>query len=90
MFFDGEQLVEIPGPRHPEPGGARFGLHALLGSGGAAGLGRRAAAAARMAKALAARAVRDGLTEIGAGAGPVNVLGHGTKRTRRSHCPRRA
>jgi hydroxymethylpyrimidine/phosphomethylpyrimidine kinase len=31
--------------------------------------------AARRAKELASSAVRDGLTEIGAGAGPVSVLG---------------
>ena len=31
--------------------------------------------AAREAAATASRAVRDGLTEIGAGEGPVNVLG---------------
>jgi hypothetical protein len=33
--------------------------------------------AARTAKELASRAVADGLVEIGAGAGPVNVLGLG-------------
>jgi hydroxymethylpyrimidine/phosphomethylpyrimidine kinase len=31
--------------------------------------------AARIARAMAARAVRDGLRDVGAGAGPVDVLG---------------
>jgi len=31
--------------------------------------------AARMARDVASRAVRDGLSEIGAGAGPVDALG---------------
>jgi hydroxymethylpyrimidine/phosphomethylpyrimidine kinase len=31
--------------------------------------------AARVAKAAAARSVRDGLRELGSGAGPVDVLG---------------
>ena len=79
VFFDGEQLVEIPGERHPSR--ASHGSGCTHSSVLAARLawGDEPLAAARAAKALAARAVRDGLTEIGEGAGPVNVLGIGTE-----------
>jgi hydroxymethylpyrimidine/phosphomethylpyrimidine kinase len=77
VFFDGERLVDIPGPRHP--GRAAHGSGCTHSSVLASRLawGDDPLQAARMAKAFAARAVRDGLTEIGAGAGPVNVLGLG-------------
>jgi hydroxymethylpyrimidine/phosphomethylpyrimidine kinase len=77
VFFDGARLVEIPGPRHP--GGAAHGSGCTHSSVLAARLawGEDPLDAARAAKALAARAVRDGLVDIGAGAGPVNVLGLG-------------
>jgi hydroxymethylpyrimidine/phosphomethylpyrimidine kinase len=79
VFFDGEQLIEIPGERHPSR--ASHGSGCTHSSVLAARLawGDSPLAAARVAKALAARAVRDGLTEIGEGAGPVNVLGIGTE-----------
>jgi hydroxymethylpyrimidine/phosphomethylpyrimidine kinase len=78
VFFDGENLVEIPGPRHPSR--AAHGSGCTHSSVLAARLawGDDPLEAARTAKAMAARAVRDGLTEIGAGPGPVNVLGIGT------------
>jgi hydroxymethylpyrimidine/phosphomethylpyrimidine kinase len=74
-FFDGEQLIEIPGERFP--GGAAHGSGCTHSSVLAARLawGDEPLPAARAAKQLAARAVRDGLTSIGAGAGPVHVLG---------------
>ena len=58
----------------------RIGLHALLG----AWLPTSRAAldpleAAKAAKRIASEAVRDGLREIGAGPGPVDVLGLGTR-----------
>jgi hydroxymethylpyrimidine/phosphomethylpyrimidine kinase len=67
--------VEIPGELHP--GGAAHGSGCTHSSTLAAHLARAmrledAAAEARMA---ASRAVRDGLREIGAGPGPVDVLG---------------
>jgi hydroxymethylpyrimidine/phosphomethylpyrimidine kinase len=79
VFFDGERVVEIPGPRHP--GRDAHGSGCTHSSVLAARLawGDDPLAAAQVAKALAAGAVRDGLTEIGAGAGPVNVLGLGTE-----------
>jgi hydroxymethylpyrimidine/phosphomethylpyrimidine kinase len=74
-FFDGERLVELPGERYP--GGAAHGSGCTHSSVLAArlALGDDALAAAKVAKEMAARAVRNGLREIGAGAGPVDVLG---------------
>ncbi len=75
VLFDGEDVVEITGERFP--GGAAHGSGCTHSSVLAARLawGDGLAAAARVAKDLAARSVRDGLREIGMGAGPVDVLG---------------
>jgi hydroxymethylpyrimidine/phosphomethylpyrimidine kinase len=75
VFFDGSDVVELPGERYP--GGAAHGSGCTHSSVLAARLARGDSPleAARVAKRLAAQAVRDGLTGIGAGAGPVNVLG---------------
>ena len=74
-FFDGERLIEIPGRRHPD--GAAHGSGCTHSSVLAARLawGDDPLEAARTAKEAAARAVADGLTQIGAGVGPVDVLG---------------
>jgi hydroxymethylpyrimidine/phosphomethylpyrimidine kinase len=75
VFFDGERLVELPGPRHPD--GAAHGSGCTHSSVLAARLayGDDPLEAARTAKALASRAVAQGLHEIGGGAGPVDILG---------------
>jgi hydroxymethylpyrimidine/phosphomethylpyrimidine kinase len=75
VFYDGSKLVEIPGERYPD--GAAHGSGCTHSSALAAhlALGFEPLDAARAAKRMAAEAVRDGLAEIGAGAGPVNVLG---------------
>lgn len=75
LFFDGESLVEVPGERFPD--GAAHGSGCTHSSALAAHLahGFTPLAAARAAKARAAIAVRDGLREIGKGAGPVDALG---------------
>jgi len=75
VFFDGTDLVEIPGLRHPA--GAAHGSGCTHSSAMAAGLalGLDPLEAARWARVLASEAVRDGLSDLGAGAGPVNVLG---------------
>lgn len=74
-FFDGERLVEIPGERYPD--GAAHGSGCTHSAALAArlALGDDPLTAARQAKAIASTAVRDGLRELGRGAGPVDVLG---------------
>ncbi len=75
VFFDGTEVVELPGKRHPD--GAAHGSGCTHSSIVAARLawGDEPLQAARRAKELAAQAVANGLVEIGAGAGPVDVLG---------------
>src|SRR4051794_18318091 len=74
-FFDGERLVELPGERYPE--GAAHGSGCTHSSALAAhlALGLDPLEAARRAKQIASEAVRDGLRDLGAGAGPVDVFG---------------
>ena len=73
-------VVEIPGPRYP--GGAAHGSGCTHSSALAAqlALGLEPLEAARAAKRIASEAVRDGLRDIGAGAGPVDVLGIAARR----------
>jgi hydroxymethylpyrimidine/phosphomethylpyrimidine kinase len=75
VFFDGAEVESIAGERHPE--GAAHGSGCTHSSALAAQLahGVEPLEAARNAKRIAAEAVRNGLREIGAGAGPVDVLG---------------
>ena len=75
VFVDGERLVEIPGERYP--GGTAHGSGCTHSSALAAhlALGFEPLDAARRAKAVASEAVRQGLREVGEGAGPVDVFG---------------
>jgi hydroxymethylpyrimidine/phosphomethylpyrimidine kinase len=75
VYYDGVELVEIPGERHPD--GAAHGSGCTHASVLAAQLARGESPlqAARIAKLLAAQAVAGGLESIGAGPGPVDVLG---------------
>jgi hydroxymethylpyrimidine/phosphomethylpyrimidine kinase len=75
LFYDGHDLVAIPGERHPD--GAAHGSGCTHSSALAAhlALGFTPLEAARAAKRIASEAVRDGLRDIGRGAGPVDVLG---------------
>jgi hydroxymethylpyrimidine/phosphomethylpyrimidine kinase len=75
VFFDGQRLIELPGERYQS--GATHGSGCTHSSVLAARLahGDTPLQAARVAKRLASLAVRDGLCELGAGAGPVDVLG---------------
>jgi hydroxymethylpyrimidine/phosphomethylpyrimidine kinase len=69
-----QQAIEIAGERHAD--GAAHGsgcTHSSLLAAHLA-LGRTPLQAARAARELTADAVRDGLREVGAGAGPVDVL----------------
>ncbi|MDQ3742756.1 MAG: bifunctional hydroxymethylpyrimidine kinase/phosphomethylpyrimidine kinase, partial [Actinomycetota bacterium] len=74
VVWDGVRLVEIPGERHPD--GAAHGSGCTHSSTLAARLahGDDPLDAARAAKHAASEAVRNGLREVGAGAGPVDVL----------------
>jgi hydroxymethylpyrimidine/phosphomethylpyrimidine kinase len=87
LFFDGETFAVIPGPRHPD--GAAHGSGCTHSSALAAqlALGAPALEAARTARAVAAEAVRQGLRELGEGAGPVDVLGVATRERSRSALP---
>jgi hydroxymethylpyrimidine/phosphomethylpyrimidine kinase len=75
VFFDGERLELLPGERYPD--GAAHGSGCTHSSTLAAelALGTDPLEAARRAKEVAAAAVRDGLSDLGAGAGPVDVFG---------------
>ncbi len=74
VYFDGERMETLGGPRFPD--GAAHGSGCTHSSTLAAqlALGASALDAARTAKAIAAEAVHRGLRELGAGAGPVAVL----------------
>ncbi len=75
VFFDGSRSVELAGERYPD--GAAHGSGCTHSSVLAAALawGLDPLEAAKRAKQLAGRAVAQGLRGIGAGAGPVDVLG---------------
>ena len=75
VFYDGEEVVEIGGERHPD--GAAHGSGCTHSSSLAAflALGHEPLAAAEGARKITSEAVRDGLRDIGAGAGPVDVFG---------------
>jgi len=77
LLHGDDAVVEIAGPRHPA--GAAHGSGCTHSSALAAHLasGFTLVEAAEAARAIAAEAVRLGLRELGAGAGPVNVLGVG-------------
>jgi hydroxymethylpyrimidine/phosphomethylpyrimidine kinase len=79
VLYDGELVVEIAGERHAD--GAAHGSGCTHSATLAArlALGEDLETAAREAKRVASEAVRDGLREIGRGAGPVNALGLGVR-----------
>ncbi len=79
IFFDGERVVEITGERHPD--GAAHGSGCTHSSALAAFLahGCEPLEAARRAREVASEAVANGLRDIGAGAGPVDALGLGSR-----------
>jgi hydroxymethylpyrimidine/phosphomethylpyrimidine kinase len=74
VFYDGQRLVAIPGPRHAD--GAAHGSGCTHASALATLLahGLDPLEAARGARAVAGEAVRNGLRELGGGPGPVDAL----------------
>jgi hydroxymethylpyrimidine/phosphomethylpyrimidine kinase len=74
LVFDGETLERIPGERHPD--GAAHGSGCTHSSALAAhlALGHSPLQAAIRAKHIASNAIRDGLRDVGEGAGPVDVF----------------
>jgi hydroxymethylpyrimidine/phosphomethylpyrimidine kinase len=77
LYFDGSRLEAIPGEKHPA--GASHGSGCTHSAALAAhlALGADPLEAARKAKEIASDAVKNGLRGLGAGAGPVSVLGTG-------------
>ena len=80
VFYDGSEIHLLPGVRHPD--GAAHGSGCTHSSALAAhlALGFTALEAATAAREIASQAVRDGLRELGAGPGPVHVLGEAVRR----------
>jgi hydroxymethylpyrimidine/phosphomethylpyrimidine kinase len=74
LVFDGETLERISGERHPD--GAAHGSGCTHSSALAAhlALGHSPLQAAIRAKQIASNAIRDGLRDLGEGAGPVDVF----------------
>jgi len=79
VFFDGNAVTAIPGPRYPD--GCAHGSGCTHSSTLAAllALGATPLEAARRARQTAGLAVRDGLRGLGRGPGPVDVLGVGAR-----------
>lgn len=75
LFFDGSQLVALPGPRHPDGGAHGSGCTHSATLAARLAFGDDPLTAARVAKETASSAIADGLRGIGAGAGPVDVFG---------------
>jgi hydroxymethylpyrimidine/phosphomethylpyrimidine kinase len=80
VFFDGTTLERIPGPRHRSD--AAHGSGCTHSSALAAFLarGETPLQAAHKARAIAAHAVANGLSDIGHGPGPVDALGGKNRR----------
>ena len=79
VLFDGRRLYEIPGERYPDGAAHGSGCTHSATLAACLALGDDLLSAATGAKRAASEAVRDGLRGIGRGAGPVHVLGLGTK-----------
>lgn len=75
LYFDGSRVETIPGDRHPD--GASHGSGCTHSAAVAAFLARgfTTLEAAHQARGAAAQAVLGGLRDLGAGPGPVDVLG---------------
>lgn len=76
----GGEVVEIAGPRHASQAAHGSGCTHSAALAAALALGHDLEGAARLARAIAGAAVRDGLSDIGGGPGPVDVIGLRTAR----------
>ena len=86
LFVDGEgngvgAAVEIPGERHPDGAAHGSGCTHSAVLAAALALGQTPLEAARTARRLAGEAVRQGLRDVGAGAGPVDIVGLEARRS---------
>ncbi len=83
LFVDsqGGAAVEIPGERHPDGAAHGSGCTHSAVLAAALALGLSPLEAARTARRLAGEAVAHGLRDVGAGAGPVDVLGLASRRS---------
>jgi hydroxymethylpyrimidine/phosphomethylpyrimidine kinase len=70
----GAPAIEIDGPRHPDGAAHGSGCTHSATLAASLALGETLEAAARSARLLSGEAVRRGLRELGAGAGPVDAL----------------
>lgn len=77
VFYDADEVVELHGKKYPD--GAAHGSGCTHSSSLAAflALGKDPLTAAQEARTITEEAVRDGLRDIGAGPGPVDVFGLG-------------
>ena len=80
LFWDGEHVVDIPGPRYPGESAHGSGCTHSAALAAHLALGLDPLEAAVAAKRVASEAVRDALTDIGAGPGPVDALGIAARR----------
>src|SRR5262245_23299148 len=74
-FFDGDRLELIEGPRHGREASHGSGCTHSSALAARLALGDTPLDAARAAREIASEAVANGLSDLGAGAGPVDVLG---------------
>jgi hydroxymethylpyrimidine/phosphomethylpyrimidine kinase len=83
LFVDGAggDAVEIPGERHPDGAAHGSGCTHSAVLAAALALGQTPLEAARTARRLAGEAVRQGLRDVGAGAGPVDIVGLEARRS---------
>ena len=86
LFVDGDDAgdgaaVEIPGERHPDGAAHGSGCTHSAALAAALALGQTPLEAARTARRLAGEAVRQGLRDVGAGAGPVDIVGLEARRS---------